>query len=257
MLIGLTKRHPLCKVCTCFSDDDLLNEITLDLLYGRRTYEEIIEHYNKFLPEQVDTLTATNLSNHKRHSDPALIAEENLKSKGQAITEGDFAAILYSQRFKDRVDKQDVLHSLYKARINSIQYLRTLLTEKQDEHSELRIKAVANNKDFTYKQKLKNLEGEIRGYIKQIDDLESDIQSVVLQDMKVEKGPGNTYINNNNLNMFQGNLNDFLSEFIPYLLMDVFKDDIEKGKEVVSHLSASMDTYLAPIIKKLNQVSAR
>jgi len=252
MLIGLSKRQPLCKICTCFKDD-MLNEITLDLLFVRKTYDEIKETYNQYLPAGVDLLNSANLVNHRNHSDPALVAEEALRRRGEAVSDSDFAAVLYAERFNERIDKQTVLHSLYKNRINSIQFLRDLLKDKQVEYTKLRSEFEKDSTNFSFKSKLKLLENEIKVTIKQIDDIESDIQSTVLQDLKVEKGPGNTYINQNIVNVMEGGYKDFLGEFIPYLLHDVFKNDIDKGKEVVAHLSSSMDTYLSPALKMIGQ----
>lgn len=251
-LVGLTKRQPLCKICNCFSDE-VLNEITADLLLATKTYEEIKEIYNPLLPECVEPLNASNLNTHKRHSDPTLIAEEWLKRKGEPVTDSDFAAILYAQRFKNRIDKQDVLHALYKARINTLQFLRDLLEDKKKDYEDARKAYLADKKDISKKNTAYKYEAEVRHILADLDKIESDIQSTVLQDIKVEKGPGHTFINQNIVNLIEGDLKKFLNEFIPYLLYEVFKDDLETGKAVVSKLSASMDSCLSPSLKKLNQ----
>jgi len=253
-LIGLSRRHHFCKICNCFNDETL-NDITIDLLQGKLTHQEIIDKYTPLLPTGFDdlTITSTNLSSHKRHSDPGLIAEELLKRKKQPVSNGDHAAILYAERYKERIDKQNVLHALYKSRINTVQYLRDLLIDKQNEYNECK-GADKEDKDY-YKivSRMKVLENDIRSYIKQIDNIETDLQQVVLQDLRVEKGPGNTYINQNIVNVVEDNLKGFMQEFIPYLLYKVFPNDIEKGKEVVSQLSGYMDKHLTPTIKRLNQ----
>jgi uncharacterized protein YqgV (UPF0045/DUF77 family) len=256
-LVGLTKRSTLCKICTCILDDNVLNELTLDILNNRKTYAEIIETYNKYIPDFVNPLNQVNITNHKKHCDPALIAEDVLKRKGEAVTEGDFAAVLYAQRFKERfVDKQDILHSLYKMRINSIQFLRELLLDKQNDYNKIKFNE-KHEDERVIKQKLKVVELEIRKLLKDIDDIEDSLQGVVLQDLKVEKGPGNTYINQNIVNVMESNLKDFINEFVPYLLYKAFPGDLEKGKEVVAYLSTMMDKHLAPTMKKLNQVNER
>lgn len=256
-LIGLTKRSSICKICTCINDDDVLNNLNLDILIRGKTHEEVIKEYTKYIPDIAQPLSASNIVNHKRHCDPALIAQDVLKNKGEAVTEGDFAAVLYAQRFKERyVDKQDILHSLYKMRINSIQFLRELLFDKQNDYNEIRFNK-KNEDERVVKQKLKVVEAEIRKLLKDIDDIEDSLQGVVLQDLKVEKGPGNTYINQNIVNVMESNLKDFINEFVPYLLYKAFPGDLEKGKEVVSYLSTMMDKHLAPTMKKLNQVNER
>lgn len=247
-LIGLTKRNPLCKICISF-DDNTLNKITLDILHGR-LYDEIIEEYNKLLPKNIPPINSINLLNHKKHSSPEKIADEYLKIKGKERTEGDFAAVLYAERFNDKfINKPNVLHALYKSRINNIQYLRELLKDKQDELS----KCKGESKDNKINEsKIKLLENDILDITKRLDSMESDIQSVILQDMKIEKGPGNTYINNNIITVMETNLKEFLNEFIMYLLYEVFPNDIEKGKQVVARMSTSLDKYISPALKKLN-----
>lgn len=252
-LVGLLRRNPVCKICNCF-DEDTLNEITLDILLHRKTHEEIIFQYNPLLPEGVDPLNSSNLNSHKRHSDPSLIAEEWLKKKGKPVEESDIAGQLYAERFKETVDKNGVLHSLYKLRINTIQYLRDLLEDKKKEYDELKIRPES---DFKAKSRLRTIENDIRSLIKEVDGIEKDIQSIIIQDLRVEKGPGHTFINQNIFNVMESNLKGFMNEFIPYLLYKVFPEDIEKGKEVVANMSGFMDKHLAPTIKQLNQTNSQ
>ena len=246
-LIGLSKRSPLCKICTCIEDDNILNDLNLDILIRGKTHEDVIKEYTKYIPDIAQPLSLTNITNHKRHCDPALIAEDTLRNRGQAVTPGDHAAVMYAERFQGTIDKNSTLHALYKARINSIQFLRDLLNDKQKEYI---LSKSSPEEDYKAKGRVKVLEGEIRGLIKQIDDIEGSLQGVVIQDIKVEKGPGNTYVNQNIMNI-ETNLKDFLKEIVPYLLYTVFPDDLNKGKEVVAHLSSFMDKHLTPTIKRL------
>ena len=252
-LVGLLRRNPVCKICNCF-DDSMLNEITLDILLHRRTHEEIISHYNPLLPSIVDPLNSSNINSHRRHSDPSLIAKEWLEKKGKPVEESDIAGKLYAERFKETVDKNSVLHSLYKLRINTIQYLRDLLDDKKKEYDELRRRP---EEDYRAKTRIKVVENDIRSLIKEIDGIEKDIQSIIIQDLRVEKGPGHTFINQNIFNVMESNLKGFMNEFIPYLLYKVFPEDIEKGKEVVANMSGFMDKHLAPTIKQLNQTNSQ
>lgn len=246
-LIGMTRRSSMCKICLCL-DDDKLNELTLDVLYSRRTYEEIKNYYNQFMPKDFDVnpITLSNIHSHKRHSDISLIAEETLREKNKAVTEGDHAAVLFAERFNEVINKNKVLHSLYKSRINSIQFLTELMDDKKSEFNE-----VKSSNDVVLKSRKRILEKEIRDLIKQVDDIETSIQQTILQDIKVEKGPGNTYINQNFINILEGNMKEFMNEFIPYLLHTVFQNDIDKGKEVVAFMSNSLDKHLGPALKKV------
>lgn len=247
-LIGLTKRNPMCKICTSF-DDDTLNEITLDILLNRKTIDEIKEHYSKLLPDIVPPLSSSNINSHKRHSDPALIAEDVLRKKGEAITPGDHAAVEYAKRFQGVFDKHETLKTLYLARINSIQFLRDILDDKKKEYAE------ESKKEMTLSRRsnLKRIENEIRDLTNEIDEIERDIQRIIVQEKKVEMGPGNTYINQNFVNIFEGSLKNFMNDLVPYLLYNIFHDDIDKGKEVVAQISSFMDQHLSPSLNKLNK----
>lgn len=242
----------MCKICNCF-EDDMLNEITLDIIKERRTREEIKEYYSKYLPDFIPSLTNSNINSHKRHSDPKAIAEEVLKKKDEAITEGDHAAVQYAERFQGVFDKHDTLRVLYIARVNSIQWLRDLLDDKKDEHTRLQNIIENNPKDLISTSSLKKVESEIRTLTNEIDEIERDLQRVIVQDKKVDQGPGHTFINQNFVNVFEGGLKNFMNELIPYLLYTVFNNDIEKGKEVVAQISSYMDQHLSPSLNKLNK----
>ncbi len=247
-LIGLTKRNAMCKICNSF-DDDTLNEITLDILLNRKTVDEIKEHYSKLLPDIVPPLTNSNISSHRRHSDPALIAKNVLERKEEAVTPADHAALEYAKRFQGVFDKHETLKTLYIARINSIQFLRDLLDDKKKEYEEESKKEAS----LVKKSNLKRLESEIRALTNEVDEIERDIQRIIVQDKKVEMGPGNTYINQNFVNIFEGGLKNFMNDLVPYLLYNIFHDDIDKGKEVVAQISSFMDQHLSPSLNKLNK----
>lgn len=249
-LIGLTKRNPMCKICTCF-EDEILNKITLDILLNRKTRDEIIEHYNKFLPKMNPplTLSHSNITSHKRHSDPTLIAKEILEKENEAITESDHAAVEYAKRFQGVFDKHQILTTLYIARMNSLQFLRDLLDDKKKELEDEKKKG----NDLIGKSNTKRIEGEIRVLTNEIDEIERDIQRVIVQDKKVDQGPGNTYINQNFINVFESNLKNFMNELVPYIMYNIFPNDVEKGKEVVAQISSFMDQHLSPSFSKLQK----
>jgi hypothetical protein len=255
-LIGLTKRNSMCKICTAFDDDEILTAINLDILLGRRTYKEIREHYTPLMPSLITSpITDSNINNHRRHCDPKLIVDQTLREKNKAVTESDFAAVLYAERFNEVVDKKKVIESLYKSRINTVQFLRDLLKDKQDDYIQYK-KQIKEGDKVTVAVatgKSKSTESDIRNLIDQIDDIEVSIQQTILKDFSVEKGPGNTYINQNFVNVFENSLKGFMTEAIPYLLYSVFQNDIEKGKEVIAQLSSYMDKHLTPTLKQVNQ----
>ena len=259
-LVGLAKRHNNCKICLSFPEDNILNELTLDVIYNRRPKKDICEYYNKLLPivePPVPPITELNLLSHLNHSDPKLFYEDILKDKNKPVTQGEHAAVLFAERFQGTIDKHLTLHALYKSRINTIQFLRELLDDKETDYRELKTKfSNLEERDILYnstKSKMRNVEGEIRGLVKQIDSIEEGLQQVILKDISVEKGPGNTFINNNILNI-ESSLKGFMGEIIPYFLYDVFSNDLEMGKKVVSKMSVLMDKYLSGSLKQIDNV---
>lgn len=249
-LVGLLRKNPMCKICISF-EDDLLNEITLDLLFNRRTQEEICELYTPKLPEGVAPLGAGNLCTHRKHSDPALVAEDVLKKKGEAVTEGDMAAVKYAERFNDRLDRHSTLDMLYNKRLNSVQFLRSILEEKKEEYQRLSAEKTSSNLSAT---KAKLVEQDLRKVIDQIDAIESNIQQVMLKDIAVEKGPSHTFINQNFVSIFESGLKGFMEVMIPYILYQVFPQDIERGKEVVSKLTEMLEASISPTLNQVNKV---
>ena len=259
-LVGLAKRHNNCKICLSFPEDNILNELTLDVIYNRIPKKDICEKYNKLLPivePPVPPINELNLLHHLNHADPKLFYEDILRDKDKPITQGEHAAVLFAERFQGTIDKHLTLHALYKSRINTIQFLRELLSDKENDYNTLRNTFFGlTDKDTSYntiKSKMKMVESEIRGLIKQIDSIEEGLQQVILRDMSVERGPGNTFINNNILNI-ESSLKGFMGEIIPYFLYDVFSNDIEMGKKVVGKMSVLMDKYLSGSLKQIDNV---
>lgn len=250
-LIGLLRKNPMCKICISF-EEDLLNEITLDILFNRRTIEEITNFYTPKLPPGVAPIGSGNITTHRKHSDPALVAEEVLKRQGEAVTESDMAAVKYASRFEERMNKHEVLDSIYNKRLNSVQFLRSILDEKKEEYLKLK----AATKDSTLSAaKAKLLEIDLRKVIDQIDAIESNIQQVMLKDLTVEKGPGHTFINQNFVNVFESGLKGFMEEMVPYVIYTLFPSDIERGKEVVAKLSEMLDRSISPTLKQVNKAN--
>ena len=241
-LIGITRKSNYCKICISFNEETL-NEITLDILFNRRTYKEIMAHYTPLLPDKVPALNAMNINNHRKHSDPALIAEDVLKKKGKAMNPSDIVSQLYSERFKAVIDKQTLLQETYKERLNNLCYLQALVTEKQ-----LLLDVMKGEKKAENAVMINSLEGKIIEDVIKIDDILESIQTVVIKDTNADKGigEGNVYITQNFVNVFQNHLKGFMDEIIPHILLDYFATSPDKGKKLILFLSQAMDKHLQP-----------
>lgn len=249
MLVGLRKKSKVCKIC-CSFDDNMLNEITLDCILQRRTWADIKEYYTPFLPKGVAPLSDINIKNHKKHSDPALLAKNIMERGGIPHKESDVVAKLYSDIFADTFDRSDTLSELYKERLKNLKLLQDLLNDKKHEYCNLSQIITKSAEDI---ENMGGIQKQIRVMTKEIDKIQGDIQDVLIRERSVDKGlnTGNiTYITQNYVNVFQGHLKGFIEEIVPYLLMNIFKDDPELGKAVVQYISDSMDKHLAPAFEE-------
>jgi hypothetical protein len=253
-LVGLKKKSSNCKICLSFKDD-ILNEITLDILFNRRTYKEIMLHYTPMLPDNLAALNAMNINNHRKHSDPQLIAEDVLKRAGKSSNPADIISKLYSERFKEKIDKQAVLQETYKERLNNLYFLQTFVNEKQSLLTIMK----AENKDEN-KVMIEELEGKITEDVIQIDDILESLQNVVIKDQNSDKGiaeSGHTYNITQNIVMnLQNNLKGFLDEIIPRTLLDYFSTNPERGKEFVIFLTQAMDRHLQPTMLSAERIDS-
>jgi len=256
MLIGLSKRSGLCKICSVF-DENTLNQITIDILLQRRTWVEIGKYYSKFLPKGVSKITDVNIRNHKRHSDPTLIAEDILKRKGGFTTEGDVISKLYAEIFQEGMNMEVVLAEIYRERLKNLKTLQELLEEKKKEFFMIKSE---ESPSLQKESRGRELQKQIISMTKNIDSIHDNLQEILLRESSINKGinVGGIQITQNYINVFQGHLKGFLEEIIPYLLLQIFKENSQLGREVVQYISNSMDRHLAPAIeesKLLNNIS--
>lgn len=253
--LGLSAKNSLCKICNSFSDD-ILNEITLDLVLQRQTYNAIMEKYSKLLPENVKPLNAVNLSNHKRHCNPKLLAEQMMARQGRATTPQDAALAAFSSIFKESLDKADVMEDLYKHRLGNLELMYVELAGKLEELRNYGpVSSLSPTEIFAYNK----LQNHIRSLIKQKDEIENSIQQVLLKDSQIEKGLSESTVNvtYNYVVVIQQNIQNFLQEVVPYILEEVFPDDIEQGKKVVNDIAEKLDAHLGKFLNVSEDTSMR
>lgn len=252
MSLGLMRKHALCKIC-CSFEDKILGEITADILLSRRSYREIREHYSPLLPAGVRPLNDVNINNHRKHSDPALLAKEILSNSGELVSEIDMISQLYNEVFQKEMDKRKILTEVYRQRLNNLKVLQMILDEKKAE-----LEALREARDLLSIGNKKTLQRDIRGITREIDEIQSSIQQVVLKELGADKGAGNNniYFIQNYLGVIQGHLKGFLEEVVPYLLLEVFVDDTETGKAVVKRITQIMDKHVTPVLDETKLLNA-
>jgi hypothetical protein len=207
------------------------------------------------LPRGVKSISEVNINNHRKHCDPALIAEDYLKEAGIPTESGDTITKLYAMRYKEKLSKVDVLHEVYRERIKNMEFLQQLLNDRQAEYNAI----PSNTTDNVLKSKRNNIASTMKSLIKDIDNIQNSLQTVLVRDLSVENGVGTSTVNvyNNVVNVFQGSLKDFMNEMVPYLMLHAFAHDSEKGVEVVKEISAMMDRNLGPALGSASDMSSQ
>jgi hypothetical protein len=244
-LSGLQRRHPLCKICCAF-DDDLLSEITADILLRRKTYKEIKEVYSPQMPEGQKSLNDVNINNHRKHSDPQFLVDAVLQKQGLTPpTETDIIVRLYQERRKEELDKRSIFQEVYRERLRNLELLQDMLDKTKKTYKDL-----CDNPSISV-YIIQDAENRIVGLTQRIDHIHDTLQQVMIKDLNSDKGigEGNTYINQNTVVVIQDGLKKFLDAFVPYLLHHkIFQENTKEGKEIIKHISSLMDQYITPVL---------
>jgi hypothetical protein len=262
-LVGLQKRSTVCKICNSFTDE-MLNQITLDLLLERKSYNKIVQVYTPFLPRDVSALNHMNLSAHKKHCDPKLIAEAYLREHGEPVTPAESLMYVFSDGFLKELDRKRLLTEMYKTRLKNLETLQRILDEKINILNSL---PIINPNDTPAEVEALILRREalisdIKSSAKQIDVIMTSLQDVVVKELNNDKGliQAQQTINVNFIQNVQVHMQNFLGELVPFILTDMFKDNPEDGKRLLGFISQTMDKHLAPALdetKLLQQVNPR
>lgn len=274
ILIGLLKRHPLCKICSAF-DEPTLNEITLDVLLQRRTFKGIVEHYTPMLPEGVPSLNEVNVNSHKKHCNPKMLAQEHLEKHGKGVTPGEIVSKLYAEIYNQEINRNETLNELYRERIKNMQTLQIVLDEEKDNRSDTLIEianAQENPPDVETKEEtierikyLHNREGtlqkKIQELIKQIDGMQKELQEILIKEKNSDKGigEGTVYITQNYINIFQVHMKTFLEQLVPAMLSE-FKEDPNRGKRLIGIVTGALDKHIGGALdetKLLEQIGTK
>jgi len=237
-------RRRLCKICQVFKDDEeTFAEITLDIVLQRRTWVEIMQVYNQKLPPGVPPITEININSHRRHTDPALVAMAFLHSKGQPVNEAELLKELFRQKLKKEIDQRLIHNEIFRQRISNVEAIQTRIEG-------LKEKLKSSTIDDRELRELDRL-------IVTADAIYGEIQKIVLRSKEIEKGTPNTLIqiNQNFINNVEATLQTYAKEVADFLLLDVFKDDPDKGKQVALTLMQMLQKLVTPLLPKPQEVA--
>jgi len=262
-LVGLHRRSNICKICNSF-DDEILNQITLDLLLQRRSYSKIVEVYTPFLPPNIAALNHMNLSSHKKHCDPKLIAEAYLRDCGEPVTAAESLMYVFTDGFLKELDRKRLLTEMYRTRLKNLETLQRLLDEKINILNSMPIIEDTDTQEVVQQliERKESLIRDVKSSAKQIDVIMTSLQDVVVKELNNDKGlvQAQQTINVNFVQNVQVHMQNFLSELVPFILTDMFKDDPEGGKRLLGYISQTMDKHLGPALdetKLLQQVNPK
>lgn len=243
ILVGLKTRKSTCKICSSFPDD-VLNKITLDLLTGSRTWEQIMQVYNPFLPPTVKPLNTINLNSHKKHSDFSRITRDDMKRYGfLATTEAEALLQLYQEQHKEKISYSAVLQETTRARIHNLSRLQEMFNERVRQWQV----AIAMEK----KDQVKALEVEIRSLQKQIDETLADMARTVAGHIRTEKGLSDTQVTINVVNVVQNGVQSALTELMGILMLEEFTRDPELARRIHMRVARVLDKHVSPVLVQL------
>jgi len=220
-------------------------------LMHRRSYAEIKAHYSPMLPDNVAKLNDVNINNHRKHSDPRLLALRDIKNAGEPTTEGEILTVLFKEQYKEVVDKHTVLKESLRERIHNLMSATKLKVSKLKLLEEL---TRENPHETT--QQMRIFEEQIIKLTVVIDDILSDIQATIIKDINSEKGVGdvNVYITQNITNLFQTQIKSFIDDVAEYLMVDIFGNDNKKAVEVIRAISRTMDKHITPAFAAVSRL---
>jgi hypothetical protein len=139
-----------------------------------------------------------------------------------------------------------MLREVYKERLNNLHTLQEILSGLKSDYRKAKSSIIVEEKTRSG-----TLAKAILSVTKDIDDIHSDLQNVIIKEINSDKGIGDGHITvyNNLIIPLENQLKAFIQELIPYLLYTIFPEDIQKGREVTRHISTLIDNHIKPVLE--------
>jgi len=242
-LLGLNRRHPKCKICTSFNDE-ILNQITLDLSTQQRTWNEIIEYYNQFLPASTNPLNVVNLNSHKKHINFGLLALEQASARVNVRTpeEQVWFQKFYEQEFADPISYPTVLQEAVRQRIGNLSILQGMF-DRVVKNWQMAVLSNKTDDMQVLELKIKELQGNI-------DETLGDLSKIVSQQIRTDKGLGETQIVVNVVQIVDDKLKAALTELMGILMLEEFAKEPEMARRIHRRITSVLDKYVSPVLEE-------
>jgi len=132
---SFTLNHRACVVCKHLPLEKVC-EVTLDILFDRRSIADMQRYYTQFAPQRVSegkVLGEHNFRHHRKKccKDKAVFTEEDLRKLGLLQDEAEMLQRLYNLKYDDVINPITMREELHRQRINNLSKL-----EKQRREAE-------------------------------------------------------------------------------------------------------------------------
>jgi len=239
-------RQGSCKICNGFHGEDFY-DITMDIVFNRRTWNDIRDVYSKKLPAGVKPLNDINIARHKKHTMPQAMANYYLEATGKKADTDSFIE-RYKEVFRKKLETNDLAVELNMEQLQSCRELEEMYEERLKRFNAY----VKEHGDIIPYEEFVELQDRLVKLKISIAKTKTSIQKII-----GDKSPSNkeTMVTNNTIvfynnfiSSFEHDLRQTSREIAAYIITDLMKDQPEKAKEfahqfltVVAH---SLGKYL-------------
>jgi hypothetical protein len=244
-------------------DDNTLNELTKDLLLRRRSFAEISQQYSPAVTQAgFRPINNVNLCNHRRHSDPALLAKQLMEERNVPVTPADSAKQFYEHRFAEEIKRISLMDVGYKARLQGLEDLQGILEERKRElqgYQEILQRdpndAVARSKHDKLEQLVFEMTVRVLAEQRYIQDTLLKHEHLVQENTS---GTSSQQVADAVVRETKQGSVEFLRAFKAYLMTDVFVDNPDRARVVLHYMTSLLvQKMLEPLQAVLTPTALR
>jgi hypothetical protein len=247
-VVGSSSTHWRCKVCTAFSTDTA-SEISKDIIFKRRTYREIIDHYNPMRKQGETPLSLTNLNSHKQHCQPEIVAKQAW-DKMINISKDPLIQV-YNDKYHTEFDRLAAINAIYHERVKNLVYIDRILESRKASlasmHNGCSLRASASGSAVD--DEIFHTENSVVYLVSQLSNLQARLHADLVSHMRLDKEA-----NKEDVNIHISIIND-LPDFLKSVtseLKPVLEDPVLFGR-VIDTIASSLDKYFGRYLAQTQQ----
>jgi hypothetical protein len=218
-----------CKICSSFDDEDFY-DITMDVVFGRRSWVNIQEYYTKKLPAGVKPINPVNLARHKKHAMPQAMANYYLEATGDRVDAQTFID-KYKEIFRKKLETNDLAVELNMEQLQSCRELEEMYDVRAKRFDEY----IKEHGDIVPYEEFVSMQDALVKLKISIAKTKTAVQKIV-NDMSSSTKDVTTTSNtivfyNNFISSFENDLRQTSRQIAAYIVTDLMKDEPERAKE--------------------------